>query len=101
MLEFETKTSGARFCDGITRRTWRRLGTLGTIGLSLPQWWSAQARGSELGAGSQVSRIKPTAKACIQIYLAGGPGQHETWDLKPDAPDGIRGEFRPIETSVA
>ena len=40
------------------------------------------------------------AKACIVVGLLGGPPQHETWDPKPDAPAEIRGEFKPIPTSV-
>ena len=39
-----------------------------------------------------------SAKSCIYIFLSGGLAQHESFDLKPDAPDGIRGEFRPIAT---
>src|SRR5262249_29695628 len=39
-----------------------------------------------------------TAKSCIYIFLSGGLAQHESFDLKPDAPEGIRGEFRPIAT---
>ncbi|MBC8352896.1 MAG: DUF1501 domain-containing protein [Planctomycetes bacterium] len=41
-----------------------------------------------------------TAKNCIYIFLCGGPSQLEMWDPKPDAPDGIRGPFKSIETSV-
>jgi hypothetical protein len=40
------------------------------------------------------------AKACILLFMWGGPAQQETWDLKPDAPDQVRGEFRPIATVV-
>src|SRR5262249_54285346 len=40
------------------------------------------------------------AKSCIFLYMYGGPSQLETFDLKPEAPDGIRGEFRPIATRV-
>jgi hypothetical protein len=40
------------------------------------------------------------AKACILLFMWGGPAQQETWDLKPDAPEQVRGEFRPIATSV-
>src|ERR1041385_8471261 len=40
-------------------------------------------------------------KACILLWMAGGPSHIDTFDPKPDAPDNIRGEFRPIETSVS
>src|SRR5262249_23540343 len=39
-------------------------------------------------------------RAVIYLFQSGGPAQHETWDLKPDAPDGIRGEFNPIDTAT-
>jgi Protein of unknown function (DUF1501) len=40
-------------------------------------------------------------KSCILLWMSGGPSHLDTFDLKPDAPDGIRGEFKPIDTSVA
>ena len=40
------------------------------------------------------------AKACIVLFMWGGPAQQDTWDLKPDAPDEYRGEFKPIPTTV-
>lgn len=40
------------------------------------------------------------AKSCIILFHLGGPPQHETWDPKPDAPEGIRGEFRPIASTI-
>src|SRR6266478_1230237 len=44
--------------------------------------------------------ISGKAKACIVLFLMGGPPQHSTWDPKPDAPPEIRGEFKPIATNV-
>ena len=41
------------------------------------------------------------ARSVIVILLSGGLGQHDSFDMKPEAPGGIRGEFKPIETSVA
>jgi hypothetical protein len=43
---------------------------------------------------------QPPVKSCILLWMAGGPSHLDTFDLKPEAPDRIRGEFRPIETSV-
>src|SRR5436190_10648594 len=82
-------TTGPRLCDGLTRREWLRVGGLGAFGLSLPQ----------LLAGREKS---PTgkAKSCIVLFHLGGPPQHETWDPKPDAPAGIRGDCKPIASSV-
>ena len=56
---------------------------------------SARASGT-IGERGRFAR----ARACILFYLAGGPPQHETWDPKPEASAEIRGEFRPIATSV-
>src|SRR5579872_782800 len=94
MIQFEH--AGHKLCDGFPRREWLRLGSLAVAGLSLPQLLAAQAR-----AGTDAAhRPKATAKACIQMFLWGGPGAQETWDLKPKAPDGTRGDFKPIDTSV-
>ncbi|HJT78032.1 MAG TPA: DUF1501 domain-containing protein, partial [Gemmataceae bacterium] len=58
-------------------------------GLTLPALLRARAAGGPA-----------RARACIQLFMWGGPSQHETFDLKPDAPDGVRGAFRPIVTNV-
>jgi hypothetical protein len=86
--------TGYRLCDGLTRREWLRAGGLGLFGLTLPALLGARATtaGSEGGFGR--------ARACILLYLSGGPPQHETWDPKPDAPAEVRGEFRPIASAV-
>src|SRR5665213_1587524 len=46
------------------------------------------------------STRRPTAKCCIYIFLCGGPSQPDLWDMKPDAPSGMRSQFEPIETNV-
>ena len=83
---------GYTLCDGITRRDWLRVGSVGLAGLTLPGLLRARAA-SRPGPQSK-------AKACIVFGLTGGPPQHETWDPKPDAPPEIRGEFKPIATNV-
>ncbi|MBI3467055.1 MAG: DUF1501 domain-containing protein [Planctomycetes bacterium] len=89
----------------ITRRELLRAGGLGLPGLllrnraSAAQASPAQAGAAQAGA-AQARGSLGNAKACIFIFNFGGPSQLETWDLKPDAPEGIRGEFRPIRTSV-
>src|SRR5262245_27578471 len=85
--------SGSRLCDGITRREFLRVGGLGLAGLTLPALLGGRARAA-------ATRAEPQARSVIQLFMWGGPSQHETFDLKPNAPDGIRGEFRPIATSV-
>ncbi len=80
---------------GITRRHWLELGMAGGLGLGLgsPAW---QARGDASARPSGFGK----ARSCIMVYLFGGPSHIDIWDMKPDAPDGIRGEFKPIATNV-
>ena len=75
---------------GISRRTCLRIGGLTLGGLALPEILRAEA-----AAGA-----RPTAKGVIMVVLPGGPSHLDTFDLKPDAPAEIRGEFRPIATRV-
>ncbi len=79
-----------KFCDGISRRDFLKIGGLALGGLSLTEVLAAEAR-----AG-----IRDSHKAIIMVYLPGGPAHQDTFDLKPDAPSDIRGEFKPIKTSV-
>ena len=81
----------SQFCDGVSRRNFLKIGTLGMAGLSLPQLYRAEAN-----AGSKLGH-----KAVIMIFLPGGPSHQDMFDLKPDAPSEIRGEFKPISTNVA
>jgi hypothetical protein len=86
---------GTRLCDRLNRREWLRVGGLAGLGLSLPQFFTAQAQAAKAGRA-----LPAKAKACIQLYLWGGPGAQETWDLKPNAPEPTRGDFQPISTSL-
>jgi len=79
-----------RFCDGVSRRNFLKIGALGVAGLSLPQLLRAEA-----AAG-----IGKSHKAVIMIFLPGGPAHQDLLDLKPEAPAEVRGEFMPIRTSV-
>lgn len=81
---------GARLCDGLSRREFLRVGGLGLAGLTLPSLYRAAAK----------PHGKARAKSVIQLYMWGGPSQLETFDLKPNAPEGIRGEFKPIATNT-
>jgi hypothetical protein len=88
--------NGYRLCDGLTRREWLRVGGLCLFGLSLPAL--LDARRAE--ADSAKDRTFGKARACILLYLSGGPPQHETWDPKPDAPAEVRGPLKPIASSL-
>jgi hypothetical protein len=80
------------FCDGISRRSFLRIGALGA-GLTLADL--LRGRAAAAGAG------RPTAnKSAIMVYLPGGPSHLDMYDLKPDAPREFRGEFNPIATNV-
>jgi hypothetical protein len=79
-----------RFCDGVDRRSFLKVGGLAMGGLSLPGILHAeQAQG------------RRSNKSVIMVYLSGGLSHHDSFDLKPNAPAEIRGEFRPIATNVA
>lgn len=79
-------------CDRISRREILRAGGAGMLGLTLPQLLKAEAQAAE----SHSPRTASRAKSVIFLLLFGGPSQLETFDMKPDAPEKIRGPFRPI-----
>lgn len=81
-----------RTAAGWTRREVLRAGGLSLLGLDAAGLARLQAAA---GAGA------PRARSCIFIFLFGGPSQIDLWDMKPDAPAEIRGEFRPIHSRVA
>jgi hypothetical protein len=90
MLTLWGPRGGGRYCDGVSRRSFLRVGGLAMGGLALPQLLAA--RGGAATADNH--------KSVIMIYLTGGLAHQDTVDPKPHAPDGIRGEFKPIATSV-
>ena len=77
-------------CDGVTRRDFLQVGTLGALGFSMAQYAAAKAAGN---VGDRAGE-----KACILIFNLGAPSQLDTFDMKPDAPREIRGPFKPIRT---
>lgn len=81
-----------RRCDGLPRRELLRLGGLGALSL----WGGLHF--DERAASAAPSQ--PRARSVIFLSLWGGPAHQDTFDLKPDAPAEVRGEFQPIETDV-
>lgn len=81
-----------RVCDGVSRRDFLKIGGLGLGGLTLADVLRLRAQGAEPSRSS--------SKSVIMVYLPGGPSHIDMYDLKPDAPDEFRGEFRPIRTNV-
>ena len=69
------------------------VGSLPMLGLSLPRLLLHTATAA-------AAAPRPAAKACILFYLEGGPAHQDLWDMKPEAPAEVRGEFRPIATHV-
>src|SRR5262249_6270870 len=84
---------GVRHCDGLTRRAMLRAGAIGLGGLTLPTLLGLQQ-------ASASSAKSARARSVIMLFLSGGPSQLDTLDLKPAAPDEIRGTFRPVATNV-
>ena len=80
----------SRFCDGMSRRSWLQIGGLAMGGLALPEILRAEANSSG----------RKRIKGVIMVILPGGPSHLDMYDLKPDAPPEIRGEFQPIATNV-
>lgn len=81
---------GSRLCNGMTRRDMLTIGALGLGGLALPDLLRAEAQ----------ANVRRSHKAIIMVYLCGAPPHQDMYDLKPDAPAEIRGEFKPIDTKV-
>jgi hypothetical protein len=89
-----------RLCDGITRREALRVGGLAFTGLMWSDWLRARATAQPQTGSRPLASSFGRAKACIIVFNYGGPSHLDIWDLKPDAPREIRGEFRPAPTSV-
>lgn len=95
MLDISLNQKMRHRCDGVGRRDFLRVGALGTLGLSLPQLLQHEAAAAATGK-------KPArAKSVILVYLGGGLSHHDTFDMKPDAPEEIRGKYKPIDSNVA
>ncbi len=83
---------GHKYCDGVSRRDFLRIGAAGFGGLTLTNLLRAEA--------ALPSGLSSQNKAIINIHLGGGPPQIDMWDMKPEAPREFRGEFKPIPTNV-
>ena len=96
-------------CEGFYRRDFLKAGVLGLFGLSLTDLFrlkaaaspTTQDTGAREPASHNTTENKGTAKSVILLWLGGGPSHLDMWDLKPEAPEEIRGLFKPISTNVA
>ena len=77
----------------ISRRSVLQSGAIGYLGLCLPRLLQAERAAAESGRAA-------SADAAILIFLNGGPSHLDMWDMKPEAPVELRGEFQPISTTV-
>jgi hypothetical protein len=81
-------------CERYHRRDFLRVGAAGLLGLRLADWLRLEAQSAKAGGPER------KADGVILVWLAGGPATIDMWDLKPDAPEGVRGEFKPIATAA-
>jgi hypothetical protein len=82
-------------CEGFHRRDFLKIGAGGLLGLTLPQLLRLEAL-----AAPAAAKQKRRANAVILLWLGGGPSHQDMWDLKPDAPEGIRSQFKQIPTKA-
>ena len=80
------------FGGRMTRRAMLRIGAIAPLGLSLPALLAATER--QLSGVAKFGK----AKRCLMLYMWGGPSHIDMFDMKPNAPSEIRGEFSPIST---
>jgi hypothetical protein len=80
-------------CDGVSRRDFLRVGALGGLGLTLPTLLESERAQAGPHKGAR-------AKAVILVYLGGGLSHHDSFDPKPEAPEEIRGKYKPVDTVV-
>lgn len=80
-------------CSGPSRRSFLQAGTALMTGMTLPAILAREAAGAIDGSKAKI-------KNCITLFLVGSPGQVDTWDMKPDAPEDVRGPFKPIATKT-
>src|SRR5262249_7784984 len=85
--------STARYCDGVSRRNFLQLGVAGMAAVGLPGLLRAREESAK-------SLGDPKDTSVILIWLDGGPGHMDMYDMKPDAPAEYRGIWKPIKTKV-
>src|SRR3954469_11671261 len=94
MLDISLTAKRNRWCNGWSRRDFLRVGSLAPLGLSLGGLLSLQKQAS--AANNHPSR----AKSVVLVFLGGGLSHHDSFDLKPDALEEIRGKYKGIPSNV-
>ena len=82
-----------KYCDGISRRSFVQLGVAGMASVGLPQILRAKEVSREMGHAKKDTSV-------ILLWLDGGPGHMDIYDMKPEAPAEYRGLWNPIRTNV-
>jgi hypothetical protein len=88
--------SSKKLCDGLTRRDFLEIGSLGPLGVSLIDLFRCQRAQAATPSAQSFGK----ARACILLFPYGSPPQHETFDPKPEAPVEIQGEMKATATNV-
>jgi hypothetical protein len=86
-------------CEGFHRRDFLAVGSAGLLGLTLPGFLAAEAQ-AKAAKKTDDTLAKTRAQSVILVWLGGGPATIDMWDNKPEAPEGIRGEFKSIDTAA-
>lgn len=82
----------------VRRRDCLRAGAVSLMGLDLPNWMQLCQLSN--ASGNEAATRRPRAKACIFLFMWGGPAHQDTWDMKPNAPKEYRGDFQQIDTNI-
>src|SRR4051812_36104242 len=89
MLDVSLGSAKHKFCNGWSRRDFIRVGALAPFGLSLSK-----------ALALEKTATKARAKSVILVFLGGGISHHDTFDLKPDAVEEIRGKYKGIPSKI-
>ena len=100
MLDIYLNRNRHRHCNGATRRDFLRIGALAPIGLALPQLLAARKAQADERTREAASGSKQRAKSVILVFLGGGLSHHDSFDMKLDAPEEIRGKYTSVPTNV-
>ncbi len=103
MFQLTSGSGRNRSCDGVSRRSVLRVGSLTALGLSLPDLLRSRAQAapsSSTSSASASASASATDVSCILVWLQGGISHIDSFDPKPGAPVEVRGEFGVIDTNV-
>jgi hypothetical protein len=95
MLDISLTPKRSQLCNGVSRRDFLRVGALAPLGLSLSNLLAFE----KLSAAETASRAA-RAKSVLLVFLGGGISHHDTFDMKPEAAEEIRGKYKSISTNV-